>query len=357
MSVLHILPTFGTGGLGACCLNMIAGWPTSTTHQVLSPMFPGATAEMLPAFIDRIGRENVAQIPRGSESPPVWAEVVARRLEVWWRTTRPTHVIQYNVLDLIYSLYAVRRSGWHGRVVTHIGTTLDVNRLTRGIFTSPLLMDTRLIPIHQAIAARTLELGTDPAKVSPVIWNGTDLARFTGPQRTRALTFGFVGRMCHPEQKNWSLLFDGFRKAAPSIPGATLRIAGHGPDQPRLEALAAGLPVEFVGNKTPDEMPDFYRSLDVFVMASHQYEGFSCALMEAVGSRCLMLGTDVPGVREPFEYGNGGRFCAKTSDDLAALMRELQTPENLNRNRDMVEMLRPKLAAENMARAYYEAGL
>lgn len=362
MSVLHIIPTFDTGGLGACALSLIRGWPEKTPHLVMAPLSRGAKSQMRAAFELQVGAERIAQIPRtGIETPPVWASQVRPVLDAWWRRFgRPSHVIQYNVLDMVYSLFALHGVGYKGRVVAHVGTTLPRNEQTLGVFNSKLHDDTVFLPVHGGVgrAAEQVLTPSPNRRMFAPVWNAVDLVRFDAPFRDRALVFGFAARMCVPEQKNWTLLLDAFRKLVAEIPGAKLLLAGDGPDQPRLRELAAGLPVEFVGNVDPNAMPDFYRRLDCFVMASHEYEGFANVIAEAIGSRCLMLGTDVPGVREPFSAGGGAEFCAADADHLASLMLGLHlSPTTRARNRDMVAALRPRLSAEHMARAYYEAGL
>jgi glycosyltransferase involved in cell wall biosynthesis len=341
---------------------MIRGWPEQTPHLVVAPLFRGAKSQMRAAFEKQVSPERIAQIPRsGIETPPAWASQVRPVLDQWWRKHgRPSHVIQYNVLDVVFSLFALHGVGYKGRVLAHVGTTLARCEQTLGVFNSKLHDDTVFIPVHGGVG-RAVEQVLTPGptrRLHAPVWNAVDLERFAGPFVDRAVTFGFAARMCVPEQKNWTLLIDAFRKLVAEIPGAKLLLAGDGPDQPRLRELAAGLPVEFVGNVDPDEMPGFYDRLDCFVMASHEYEGFANVLAEAIGSRCLMLGTDVPGVREPFSAGGGAEFCAADADHLASLMLGLHlSPATRARNRDMVATLRPRLSAEHMARAYYDAGL
>lgn len=365
MAVLHILPTFATGGLGACALNMIRGWPVKTEHYAVAPQFWGQATPMLPTFEQVLGRERVAVVPRPfMMKQPEWAEALGCQITEFavhaghapggW-----SHVIQYNVLDLLWTYAALDKVGYTGRVLAHVGTTLHEDKATREIFPSPLNARTRFIPVHRGVDAATRKLGVNPQLVEKPVWNAVDLDKFDASARTRALTFGFAARMSKPEQKNWGLLLTGFAEA--QIPGSTLRLAGDGPGRGDIERVVRELgiesKVEFCGNLTPPAMPGFYRSLDVFVMASHAYEGFANALSEGFASRCLMLATDVPGCREPFEAGDGARFLAPDASTLARLMRDLQRPDVRAENIAFVERVRPMLAAENMARAYYEIGL
>jgi glycosyltransferase involved in cell wall biosynthesis len=93
-------------------------------------------------------------------------------------------------------------------------------------------------------------------------------------------------------------------------------------------------------------------------MAAMPYEGFSMALVEAFAARCLVLGTDVPSVRELFAMGGDGiDFLSGDAEHLAKNMRFLQRNRTRRENQAFVERVRVKLDAEQMARAYYEAGV
>ena len=80
------------------------------------------------------------------------------------------------------------------------------------------------------------------------------------------------------------------------------------------------------------------------------------ALVEAFASRCLVLGTDVPSVRELLSAHGGKSFLAKTAPKMAKLMRALQDEKQREKNDAMVTSARAALDASTMAKAYYEAG-
>lgn len=359
MSVLHVIPTYDTGGLGAACLSMIRGWPEKTRHHVIGPKWAGwiGKSEMFPAFAMEVGGNAVELNRHWQMSPPVWGAIMADQCKKFWRGELPTHVIQYNCLDLIFTFHALWRAQYKGRVLAHVGTVLPIQKKTKAILTSPACENALFVPVHRAVADGLIQLGVPPAKILGDVWNAVDLDYFDRPHREKALVFGFAARMGLPHQKNWPLLIDAFKRAR--IPGSVLRLAGDGLGQEEIKEMTKGASnIEFVGNVVPQKMPEFMANLDVFVMASHEYEGFANVISEAVASRCLMLGTDVPGVRLPFASSGGAPFLGKDAAALAGLMQSLNSSDVFrNSNRVFVDTLRPKLDAKIMAKAYYEAGL
>ncbi|MFZ2152140.1 MAG: glycosyltransferase family 4 protein [Minisyncoccia bacterium] len=362
MSVLHIIPTYTTGGLGAVCLSMIRAWPEKAQHVAIAPRwhsYPNKY-ELLSAFAQTIGGLAQELDRNFGMTPPAWGQVLGTHLKKLWRGQHPTHVIQYNVLDIIPTLYALQFAQYKGRVLAHVGTILPDAKTTRGIFTSPMIKNVKFIPVHEAVGTGLIELGTPPDQVTHAVWNGGNLDRFDAPFRQQALVFGFAARMSVPTQKNWPLLIEAFAQAA--IPGSKLRLAGDGADEKNLRKKVAECgvidSVEFCGNVSPQKMPEFMQSLDVFVMSSLPIEGFANVISEAAGARCMMLGTDVPGVRLPFGRAGGASFLAVDAGKMAHEMRELHSSA-LTRlaNQEFVERLRPMLDAKTMAQEYFNIGV
>jgi len=66
--------------------------------------------------------------------------------------------------------------------------------------------------------------------------------------------------------------------ALAELPGATLILVGDGPDRPRLERLALGRPVRFLGNRPHEELPGLLAAADVMVLptASEEIGRASC---------------------------------------------------------------------------------
>ncbi len=88
-------------------------------------------------------------------------------------------------------------------------------------------------------------------------------------------------------------------KALQYLPRLTLKIAGDGPDRPRLEELAVRLAVaprvEFLGER--QDMRALMRSASVVWVLSER-EGFSMTALEAMASDTPVIATDVPFLNE-----------------------------------------------------------
>ena len=114
----------------------------------------------------------------------------------------------------------------------------------------------------------------------------------------RAFVIANVGRL-HPD-KDQATLLKGFAEALPDLPeGSVLAIAGHGPLEKDLKALARRLGISgkvcFLG-----QIPDarrYFRAFDLFVLSS-DHEPFGMVLLEAMAAEVPVLATDCGGAPE-----------------------------------------------------------
>jgi glycosyltransferase involved in cell wall biosynthesis len=79
----------------------------------------------------------------------------------------------------------------------------------------------------------------------------------------------------------------------------TLTIAGDGPDRVELERrLSRSMEkVKFVGQIAPEEVPDCFKTHDVFLFPS-RYEGFGITLIEALAAGCTPIASLITGVTD-----------------------------------------------------------
>ena len=140
---------------------------------------------------------------------------------------------------------------------------------------------------------------------------GADLSRFNAEHRQPAaherLRVLFVGRLV--EKKGVSVLLEALRLLDPSTFSAT--IVGGGPLEDDLKRRAAGLPVTFLGQRHRDDLALDYLSHDVIVVpsvpaASGDQDGLPVALLEAMGSGCAVVASDLPGINEAVEDERSG---------------------------------------------------
>jgi phosphatidylinositol alpha-1,6-mannosyltransferase len=113
-------------------------------------------------------------------------------------------------------------------------------------------------------------------------------------------------------------------------PETMYMIVGDGDDRQRLEALAVECGVAervcFVGAVTPDELPDYYRLADLFVMPSTG-EGFGIAFLEAMATGVPVIGGNRDGSLDPLGDGRFGaaidpQDCDALASAICAVLRD-----------------------------------
>jgi glycosyltransferase involved in cell wall biosynthesis len=110
---------------------------------------------------------------------------------------------------------------------------------------------------------------------------------------------GFAGRLADP-RKNVGLLLEAVAEARRSGVLLELRLAGSDPPPEmvrRAKALGLEAAVRFLGKLPHPQLPDFYRSLDVFAIPSFQ-EGFGIVGVEALACGVPVVSTRCGGPEE-----------------------------------------------------------
>jgi type III pantothenate kinase len=157
-----------------------------------------------------------------------------------------------------------------------------------------------------------------------------DLDAFApGPRRSDDTTtvYGSSGRLS--EQKGYDLALEALARVYEGRPDAFVyRIAGIGPEADRLQQQAKNLGiahrVELVGWLEPDNLPEFFSSLDVFLHPA-RYEPYGVAVLEAMASGKPVVGSDAAGVVvDRIRNGvNGFVHRSGSVADLVARIREI----------------------------------
>lgn len=70
-----------------------------------------------------------------------------------------------------------------------------------------------------------------------------------------------------------------------------LTLVGDGPEKPRLQKMAQGLPVTFLPSQPIEKIRELMREHDVFVFASNGFDGWGAVVSEAVEEGMAVLGT------------------------------------------------------------------
>jgi phosphatidylinositol alpha-1,6-mannosyltransferase len=133
-------------------------------------------------------------------------------------------------------------------------------------------------------------------------------------------------------------------------PDTVYVIVGEGDDRPRLEALAVQCgvveKVQFAGMVPEEELPDYFRLADVFVMPSTG-EGFGVVFLEAMASGVRVIGGGQDGSRDALCDGALGILVdPENCDELAlAIQAALDSPA---RTGDRTDRFKSHLFAEHL---------
>ncbi len=163
--------------------------------------------------------------------------------------------------------------------------------------------------------------------------NGIDLSRFA-PKKAKAEIYKrykvptdrkivlYVGRV-DPE-KSLNVLVEAFARVAKKCDDADLVIVGDGTARNHLEEMAKDLGIaertHFLGRVVGDDLPELYRTGDVFSITS-KTETQSIVLMEAMASGLPAVAVAAGAIPELVKNGKNGYVCE--ADDVDAVARKL----------------------------------
>jgi phosphatidylinositol alpha-1,6-mannosyltransferase len=137
-------------------------------------------------------------------------------------------------------------------------------------------------------------------------------------------------------------------------PDTIYLIVGDGDDRPRLEKLAVecgvAKNVQFTGSVPPEELPEYFRLADVFVMPS-ALEGFGIVFLEAMATGVRVIGGSQDGSRDPLCDGALGTLVdPENGQQLAsAILAALDDP---TRTGNRVTRFKPDLFADHLKARY-----
>jgi teichuronic acid biosynthesis glycosyltransferase TuaC len=184
-----------------------------------------------------------------------------------------------------------------------------------------------LLAVSQAMKADMIALGMPGDRIR-VHHTGVDLARFAprDPAAAKA-ALGVSGPLVVSvgaliPRKGHDIVID----AVAALPGVQLRIAGEGPERPRLAAqiarLGLGDRVKLLGSVAHGELPPLLAAADVMALASSS-EGLANAWIEALASGTPTVISDAGGAGEVVTSTVAGRMAPRTSVAFAAAIGEL----------------------------------
>lgn len=155
-------------------------------------------------------------------------------------------------------------------------------------------------------------------------------------------------------QKALEVLIEAARLLAPEFPALRVVIAGTGPEEERLRALASGTPVVLAGHRR--DVPDLLAALDVAAQSS-DFEGSPLAVMEYMAAALPVVATAVGGVPDLIDDDVHGLLVPpRDAPALAAGIARLLRDEPLRRRlgESARERQRQEFDAASMVRRFEE---
>ena len=128
-----------------------------------------------------------------------------------------------------------------------------------------------------------------------------------------------VGRL--EDQKNYKLLINELSNMENKM---ALDIVGEGSLKTNLTSLAKSKNVEinFLGNLAFNELMSLYKKYTFYISTS-KFEGNPKTLLEAMGSGCIVIASNIPNHKELISDGKDGRLFNLQNPDIKNLLLEL----------------------------------
>ena len=200
-----------------------------------------------------------------------------------------------------------------------------------------------------AVRQKAVSLGFPAERIVTFPW-GIDLDHFSPGEdlpevRERA---GWQENFVVLHTRSWETVYGadvlarGFARAATKNPDLRLFLLGNGSLAAEMRRILMPVmhQVQFVGQVRQEKLPEYYRSADLYVSASHS-DGSSVSLMEALASGLPALVSDIPGNREwIIEDLQGWLFPDGDADALArGILQAASQREGLNRMGEQARIL------------------
>ncbi len=190
-------------------------------------------------------------------------------------------------------------------VTTHGGDIYALNNpLIKAIKIWVLKRTAAVSTVNSQMRDQLISWGITPDKIH-VLPMGVDIsaAKIENQKRTPN-TILVVGRLV--EKKGIEYLLAAIKKGVSENrlpPGIKLLIAGDGPIRKDLEHKASGLPVQFLGRQSKQQVRKLYATSAVAILPSvtaksGDQEGLPVTLLEAAAAGAFVIASNLPGINE-----------------------------------------------------------
>jgi sugar transferase (PEP-CTERM/EpsH1 system associated) len=320
--IVHVLHSFGTGGMENGVVNLINGLDSNEFSHIICCVSQSGDA------IRRLNGQNVKIIElRKKTGNDLFLPMKISRI---LKEIRPdvVHTRNWGAVDGIIGAYISRVPGIvhseHGREFSDPeGRNKRRNIIRKGL---SLFVD-KYIAVSENLRQWLIrDVGIRKAKITTII-NGVDTERFnTRDKRQLRYKYGYededfilgtVGRL--DPIKDHHLLIKAYAGLYRKYRKIKLIIVGDGPCRQRLEVTTKTLGmkgnVHFLGKR--EDVPDILKLFDVFALSSIG-EGLSNTILEAMATGIPVIATHVGGNSELVANGETGNLVPQGDIDRFA---------------------------------------
>ena len=239
-------------------------------------------------------------------------------------SARLVHYLRRNNIDHIHSNFAHIPTDIAMYAAALYGVTFSFNSHANDLFERGWLLKEKVSRAKFAVTISAynkkflIDKGADENKIN-VIHCGVDTLSFSEREEKKISNppvLGTLGRMV--EKKGFDVLISACDILKKEGVVFKLQIAGGGPLKKDLENLACRLDVmdmiDFVDSISHEDVPDWIKSLDLFVLPCKKNEygdmdGIPVVLMEAMLSGVPVITTRISGIPELVVDGKTGLLC------------------------------------------------
>ncbi len=185
--------------------------------------------------------------------------------------------------------------------------------------------------VSPAAAEYVQTLTDSPVQIIP---NGINIDHYQRSGSRKEKEILYIGRL--ENRKGVKYLIKSFAKLTESMPDATLKIAGDGPDREKLEELVkqkALTNVEFLGYISDDQKKKLLSEAALFCSPATHGESFGIVLLEAMAAGVPIVAGDNPGYSSVLkERGQISLVNPKDTKDFARRLEVLLSDEHLRQS-------------------------
>ena len=331
--LLHVFPTFATGGAQVRLTSVLNHHGTKWRHAIVAMDGVTTCRERLDPGLDITF--PIVTLPKRS----TWGNI--RRCRAVIRALAPDVLVTSNWGSIEWAMANLLPLARHVHVEDGLGPDEVAGQLLRRIWTrrAVLQRSTVVLPsrVLEHIALDTWGL---PRRRIRYIPNGVDLARFgaSSPMSKGPPVIGTVAAL-RPE-KNIGRLLQAFASVRQKMP-ARLVIVGEGPERVGLEKMAATLgvvdDVRFTGHLPEPRLE--YAGFDLFALSS-ETEQMPLSVLEAMAARRPIVATDVGDIRVMVSAENAPFVVRRDTESLAAALTAILGLPDLGRSIGAANRLR-----------------